>query len=148
MDKNILFKQQSGQLTNEPNDNTKQYQFDEVGALADELVSEYKKSGMPNLRNWYCKLIHQFGPEDIKNWRESAKSGRNPAGLFNFLANQALNSQPGKSTEDKTSDKRIVISDEEMKQSDIDKSISDAFDAMEQTGHLPNTGHGLKNFND
>lgn len=65
--------------------------MEEVDRLADELVTEYSN---PGYREWYCKVIYEFGPERVRYWQKKCRGGKTPARLFSFYVKQARSGKP------------------------------------------------------
>jgi len=57
-----------------------------VDKLADELIKEYSN---PKFRQWYCKVIYEFGYAQVLEWRKRAKEGNYPAKLFSKYVKDA-----------------------------------------------------------
>ncbi len=74
----------------------KQIPIESVDRLADELASEYSNI---KYRAWYCKVIYEFGVQQILEWRSRASEGRDPARLFSKYAKDALTFRSSRRTE-------------------------------------------------
>lgn len=66
---------------------SKQVPIESVDRLADELASEYSNV---KYRAWYCKVIYEFGVQQVHEWRRRASEGREPAKLFSKYAKDAF----------------------------------------------------------
>lgn len=74
----------------------KQIPIESVDRLADELASEYSNI---KYRAWYCKVIYEFGVQQVLEWRSRASEGRDPARLFSKYAKDALTFRSSRRTE-------------------------------------------------
>lgn len=74
------------------NDNVKLKQKNNVNVnnveyIADKLVEKFSS---PISRPFYCLVAYKLPEGTIWNYYEQAQSGRNPAGLFNWLCQRAI----------------------------------------------------------
>jgi hypothetical protein len=58
-----------------------------VDLLAEQISDSF---GTDKYRKWYCKLIYEFGVDQIHEWLDKASYYRNPEKVFAVLGWQAL----------------------------------------------------------
>jgi hypothetical protein len=66
--------------------NERKPRLSDVDELADLLVESY---GNSDYRQWYCKVIYEFGVQRVLEWYKRAESGREPGKVFTTYVNQA-----------------------------------------------------------
>ena len=53
--------------------------------IIEEIVLEYRN---PAYRKWYLKVLYDFGPQKVHEWRRRAAEGKEPGKLFTKLVNE------------------------------------------------------------
>ena len=69
-----------------PNDQPSKVPMEVVDILAAELVEEYQN---PDYHKWYCRIIYEFGPLQVEEWRQRAREGASPGKLFSAYVKSA-----------------------------------------------------------